>query len=141
MIRVKQHILTATGEVPKYVRAVGGELAAPRTLFGGGKVRQVYDKFSLKHIAWDVDSHDNKPPRPDATKVAGNLAAGVAAALADGKSDLVVLFHDINDVTAGNLAKYIEALANAVQVEGRSGAFARSREEIDTLFSRRHDGN
>lgn len=141
MIRAKQHILSAIGQTPKYVRAVGGELASPWSIFGRGKVVQVYDKFNLKHIRWDVDSHDNQPPRPGPEKVVENLMHGVEEALASGKTELVVLFHDINETTAANLDKYIKALAGAVIDKDREFVFAKSREEIDAVFSKRHDGN
>jgi peptidoglycan/xylan/chitin deacetylase (PgdA/CDA1 family) len=141
MLRAKQHILGAVGVSPKYVRAVGGELAAPWTIFGRHKVITVYNKVHLKHIRWDVDSHDNQQPRPEPKQVIKNLEGGVARAIADGKRDLVVLFHDINDKTASHLEVYLQVLAVAVQDQGRRVEFARSREEIDTFFSRRNDGN
>jgi peptidoglycan/xylan/chitin deacetylase (PgdA/CDA1 family) len=158
MLKAKQHILSAVGEKAKYVRAVGGQLNEPWSIFGRGKVVATYKKCNLKHIDWDVDSHDNQKPRPAPEQVKKNLQEQVSSAILGGKREIVVLFHDINGTTADNLATYIYHLSVAARdqlldrrslmnlpADGSPGVdddpglirFASSRAEIDTIFANR----
>ncbi len=124
LIRAKSRIAESVGRSPEFVRAVG--------LNKNNKVEAVYTRVGLKHIGVSVDSKDNSAPRPAPVQVVQTLKAGpnsVTAAIGSGAPHLIILFHDINDITAKNLGEYIQAIDSAVKAAGKTPEYVTSREQ------------
>jgi len=127
MIRAKRRLTGLTGTPILYVRPVQGVTDS--------KVLAVYAAQKLSYIRWNVDSHDNYPPRPSPERVKGYLHEGVTYALNGWhKKSLIILFHDINGKTATHLPEYIAAIDHAVRKTGRIPEFTTSREAVEKVF-------
>jgi peptidoglycan/xylan/chitin deacetylase (PgdA/CDA1 family) len=124
--------------VPRYARAPTGMLGDTNTK---KKILDTLKSEDLAHVFWDVDSGDNRSPRPDRDTVVKNLEGDIKKALtAKDKSYLVVLFHDINPITMENLSHYITKIEMAVRTHGRVPRFTTSREELHEIFDKISSG-
>jgi hypothetical protein len=146
-----------TNRRPRTIRAVGLELANPRATKKvreamEKRIRQIYAASALGHMGINVDSYDNtrafwvegsKLPRsPNANEVREALRKGITFALKSGPEDLVILFHDINKTTAGNLGAYITEIRTAVTTNGHTPSFTANRDEVKLFLEPpRVDGN
>jgi peptidoglycan/xylan/chitin deacetylase (PgdA/CDA1 family) len=146
-----------TGRRPKTIRAVGLELANPKTTKQAQaamaqRLRTIYAASSLGHLGINVDSFDNTEAywvpgsrlarKPNATEVREALRKGIDFALKSGPKDLVILFHDLNSTTSSNIGAYIAEIKTAVIANGHSPAFTGSRDEVKLFLEPpRIDGN
>lgn len=101
--------------VPKYVRAVGGDMDDP--------VPQIYRDANLKHIGWDVETLDNSRVQgrlrnPD--EVNARIIEEVNRNLGLGRTEIVVLFHDINRYTRQrqHLERYLRTIETTIRNYG-----------------------
>jgi peptidoglycan/xylan/chitin deacetylase (PgdA/CDA1 family) len=121
MIRAKARIRKLVDSEPLYVRPTYGE--RNRT------VEAVYRRQNLKMILWDVDSGDNTGS-PGVDIVNQNIHKGIERCVAAGKKQLVILFHDINSRTAGNLEEYLGNICISAKKLGKTVLFTTSTERI-----------
>lgn len=126
MIQAKVRIYGLTGRVPAYVRPTYGER--------NETVKAVYERQALGMILWDIDSGDNTGSPPVDT-VNQNIHEGIERCLAAGKSQLVILFHDINSRTAENLEEYLANICIAARRLGKTVAFPTSPERIIEMLN------
>jgi peptidoglycan-N-acetylglucosamine deacetylase len=106
MIRAKEAIKQATGATPNYVRATFG--------YTNDDCMKVYGMRQLKHIYWDVNSGD-ADSKTNADKIKANLKSEISASIKKGQYNLIVLFHDINRITAVNLAEFISTIKSTAE--------------------------
>jgi peptidoglycan/xylan/chitin deacetylase (PgdA/CDA1 family) len=121
MIRAKKRIQTLAGSFPLYVRPTYGERDET--------VEATYRRQNLKMILWDIDSGDNTGS-PGVDVVNQNIHEGMQRCIAAGKTQLVILFHDINSQTAQNLEEYLGNICIAARNLGKTVIFATSAEQI-----------
>ncbi len=121
MVSAKSRIQKLTGNVPLYVRPTYGE--RNRT------VRAVYRRQGLKMILWDIDGGDNAGAAT-VDEVNQNIAEGVRRCVASRKQGLIVLFHDINLLTAANLEEYIANICISARKLGKTVVFPTSAERV-----------
>lgn len=126
MIQAKARISGLTGRIPVYVRPTYGER--------NDAVRAVYERQALKMILWDIDSGDNTGSPPVDT-VNQNIHEGIERCVAAGKSELVILFHDINSRTAENLEEYLANVCIAARRLGKTAVFPTSPERIIEILN------
>ena len=121
MIQAKARISELTGSIPAYVRPTYGER--------NHAVRAAYERQALKMILWDIDSGDNTGSPPVDT-VNRSIHEGIERCIAAGKSELIILFHDINSRTAENLEEYLANLCIAARRLGKTVVFPTSPERV-----------
>ncbi len=126
LIRAKARIRKLTGSDPLYVRPTYGER--------NSTVEAVYERQDLKMILWDIDSGDNIGS-PGVDSVNENIHEGMKKCIAAGKTQLVILFHDINSQTAANLEEYIGNISISARNQGKSAVFPTSSERITAILS------
>gem|GEM_PF-2219416 len=118
-------IQTYAGALPEFVRPPGGAY--------NDEVTRVYNHFKLKNILWDVDSKDNqKGATVESIKSA--LRTGVHQAIDANKKEIIVLLHDINDLTADNLPDFMQEIANAAKTKGRVARFVTSTDRVRQIM-------
>jgi peptidoglycan/xylan/chitin deacetylase (PgdA/CDA1 family) len=130
MIRAKARILKLTGRVPRYVRPTYGE--RNRT------VQAVYSRQQLKMVLWDVVSGDSRGS-PSVDEVNDNIRKGMCRCIAQGKTQVVILFHDINSRTAANLEEYIATICISARDLGKTVLFPTSGERVRQILDARTD--
>lgn len=117
LIRAKAFIAGLPGgSVPTYVRA-------PEGVFNG-TVLATYAAQNLTHKGWDVDSEDSQGGATFAS-IKTQLTSALQTQLALGDRDIVVLFHDVKGVTAGNLVAYLQLIKTTVASAGFPVQFAK----------------
>lgn len=130
LIRAKLRIASITGTPPTFVRAV--------KLERNDAVNSTYLRVGLKHIGVNVYSKDNADPRPTADTVRATLTTGphsVAHAISSNAPHLIVLFHDVNGITADNLESYIGSIAAATGQNNRFPKFIDTHADAIALLS------
>ena len=124
MLRAKAAIKQITGADPEFVRATYG--------YTDAACMKVYGQNKLKHVYWDLACGD------DCKGATGGLVRqrliGESKRLAAGATDLIYLFHDINEVTAEHLAEFIDAIGDAVRSSGHAPVFAASRSQAELIM-------
>lgn len=126
MIQAKARISDLTGHIPAYVRPTYGER--------NDAVRAVYERQALKMILWDIDSGDNTGS-PPVDSVNQNIHEGIERCIATGKSELIILFHDINSRTAENLEEYLANVCIAARKLGKTVVFPTSPDRIIEILN------
>lgn len=119
MIRAKSRILDLTGQIPVYVR--------PPYLSYNSKVLDTYQRVSLTMQLWDVDSGDSDETCQISVDCIKDKLTTQIQFFIDpyiGKQDLIVIFHDIQPITANNLGAFLKAIQDAVQHKGRNVRFS-----------------
>jgi peptidoglycan/xylan/chitin deacetylase (PgdA/CDA1 family) len=120
MIRAKARIAGLPGgSVPIYVRPPGGEY--------NSAVLASYAATQLTMKLWDVASGDDLVGA-NFSSITAQLNAQLNAAFNQGKTDIVILFHDIHSYTAQNLGTpngYIKQISDIAQAAGRTVSFGK----------------
>jgi peptidoglycan-N-acetylglucosamine deacetylase len=125
-------IKAQTGQPPKYVRPPYGSY--------NPDVLKVYSDVQLKMILWDIDSKDSAKGTNDAL-VRKSLADQLKQRINQNKTEVVVLFHDINKTTSANLSEYIKLLKDVALSEGIELVFTKKRDQVEAIFDKRTDGS
>jgi peptidoglycan/xylan/chitin deacetylase (PgdA/CDA1 family) len=120
--------LVELGIPPKYVRPVKGECDA--------RVLQSYKTRKLKLVLWDIDSKDSHDGmKPDL--IARHLREEITRLAKRGR--LVILFHELDPDTRGQIKRYIDTLTAAARSAGHKLTFPTTRREIEQSFDARSD--
>ena len=120
--------LEALGIRPRFVRPVQGVCDAP--------VLEQYEEAGLKLVHWDVDSRDSaRGYTPD--RIAAHLKESFSKVGA--KSHVVVLFHELDPDTRGQIVRYIDVMVSAATDAGHSLRFPTTRQEVMAFFEARSD--
>jgi hypothetical protein len=110
------------------VRPVGG--ACNRA------VLRRYTEARLKLVLWDIDSRDS---------LRGFTPARIERHLRDqmrqigARGRIVVLLHELDADTRGNIQRYIDALTSAAREAGNALRFPATRRELEAVFEGRAD--
>ena len=109
LIRAKARIAGLQGgSVPGFVRPPFGATSSA--------VRAIYALQNLDEQLWDVDSGDTAS-NPTLSSILSALAAGISVEILTGNTDIVILFHDIQQVTANNLIFILAAFDAGFDVQ------------------------
>jgi peptidoglycan/xylan/chitin deacetylase (PgdA/CDA1 family) len=126
MIRAISRIGTLTGGPPKYVRPTYGSHNAA--------TRAVYSKNGLKMLMWDIDSEDSLRHYPAGAQLANALRNKVRRQVRKGKTEMLVLFHDIKTGTQAHLDDYLIAIFEGAQDAGKFAVFPTTTDELDEFL-------
>lgn len=129
----KQKILLATGKGVSYVRATGGDRGDCTMK---ANINRIFSQLALKHVLWNVDSGDStrdaNGKSPSAERILANLRDRIPKY--KDKSALVILFHDINAVTANHIAQIFQEIRKTVRSVGATPDFVTTRAEMAAIF-------
>lgn len=120
--------------VVRFVRPPFGDYRNP-----GVDVLPTYTSQGLKMILWDIDSGDTGKTngrRNTPENVRDILYNGVRAAVDGGATNLIILFHDLDDETYPYtyLNSYIEKIDRAVRDEGENPVWILIEERIREIM-------
>lgn len=111
-----------------YVRPVGGAL--------NDEVRRIYRALGLRSLLWDIDSKDSHRGvrRPDITAHLRRRIREVAAA---GQGEAIVLFHELDSDTRGNIEHYMATMQSSLSGAGHRIRFPTTRSDVLPILQRR----
>ena len=125
--RCNAYIKARTGDCPLYVRPPFGVYDKA--------VRERYASRNLRMILWDIDSRDTTRGY-DKDDIQAHLQAEINRFLAQGKRELVILFHDLNSVTntKGHLDAYLNVMMQAVFDNDLDPDLQLSKDEVQAIL-------
>ena len=115
------------GITSDFVRPVGGAV--------NEAVLATYRSLGLKMVLWDIDSRDSHTGY-GRNRISLWLAQEVARTISAGKTELVVLFHELDRDTRGNIEHYMEVLRDAIRDAGHQDRFPTSRNDVMSVLNR-----
>ena len=121
------YIEARTGDCPLYVRPPFGVY--------NKDVRTRYASRNLHMILWDIDSRDTTSGY-DKDDIQAHLRDEINRLLAQGKRELVILFHDLNTVTnnKGHLDAYINVMMKTVFDNNFDPYLQLSKDEVQVIL-------
>lgn len=122
--------INANANIPRWVRPPAGEY--------NSSVLSIYSEKNLDMVLWDIDTEDYKADAPNG--VLTRIDTEVTRQLNAGKTELVVLFHDIQTNTANNLDDYLDKIEEVINREGCSVQWILSLDEITTILGGQFGG-
>lgn len=125
--RAAARITKLTGRRPVLVRPTYGATNAA--------VRAVYATLGLRMLLWHVDSRDALDHARGRAVIAANLRRGIHEQIHAGHRTIIVLFHDINDITQAHLDDYLIAIYEAIEAEGEFATFPVTTAELNAWIA------
>lgn len=115
------------GIISTFVRPVGGAV--------NDAVLGTYRSLGLKMVLWDIDSRDSHSGY-DKSRIDQWLAEEMKRNLNAGKTEIVVLFHELDRDTRGNIQHYMEVLEKSVLGAGHKARFPTTRNAVLAVLNR-----
>ena len=122
--------ISANANIPRWVRPPAG--------VHNSSVRAIYSEKNLDLVMWDIDPEDWNSDAPDG--VLTRIDTEVTRKLNAGKTELVVLFHDIQKNTANNLDDYLDKIEEVINREGCSVKWILNLDEITGILDGQFGG-
>jgi peptidoglycan/xylan/chitin deacetylase (PgdA/CDA1 family) len=119
--------LQELGITSTFVRPVGGQT--------NSAVLATYRDLGLKMVLWDIDSRDSHGGY-NRGRITAHLRQRVGALAGAGKSEVVVLFHELDSDTRGNIEHYMETIAKTFQEAGHEARFPTTRNDVLAVLQR-----
>ena len=110
-----------------FVRPVGGAVNAA--------VLQTYRFLGLKMVLWDIDSRDSHSGY-GRNRIDQWLTREVRRTISAGKTELIVLFHELDRDTRGNIEHYMEVLTASIREAGHRARFPTTRNDVLAVLNR-----
>ena len=116
--------------IPRWVRPPGGH--------HNSSVRAIYSEKDLDLVMWDLDTEDWKSDAP--AGVLDRIDDRLTQKINAGETELVVLFHDIQENTADNLEDYLDKFDEVANREGCSIKWVLTLDEITDILDGQYGG-
>lgn len=111
-----------------YVRPVGGQTNDP--------VRNTYRALGLKMLLWDIDSRDSHSGYTR-DRITQHLRQRIRDLANAGNREVIVLFHELDRDTRGNIEHYMANLRSSLQEAGHGIRFPTTRSDLLPVLQRR----